>query len=127
MISTTGNPIVLRSAALLATAALVSACASQPIVDTQGKSMAQYEQDLADCRDYAKQVRAGQKVAVGAVAGAAVGAVIGAAVGNSDTAARGAAVGATSGTVRGTGSALHERERVVFNCLRHRGYAVLNY
>lgn len=103
------------------------ACASQPIVDTQGKSMAQYEQDLEACQTYAKQVRTGQKVITGAAAGAAVGAVIGAAVGNSDTAARGAGVGATSGTVRGAGRALNERERVVFNCLRNRGYAVLNY
>ena len=102
-------------------------CASQPIVDTQGKSMAQYEQDLADCRAYADQVRAGQKVAISTVAGAAVGAVIGAAVGNSDTAARAAGVGAASGATRGTGSAVRERQKVIFNCLRHRGYAVLNY
>lgn len=29
---------------------IISACTTAPIVDTKGKSMAQYEQDLADCR-----------------------------------------------------------------------------
>ena len=119
--------MIMKSMPYIATVLCLAACASQPIVDTQGKSMAQYEQDLADCQAYADQVRSGQKVITGAAAGAAVGAIIGAAVGNSDTAARGAGVGATSGAVRGTGSAVRERQRVVFNCLRHRGYAVLNY
>ena len=93
--------MIMKSMPYIATALCLAACASQPIVDTQGKSMAQYEQDLADCQAYADQVRSGQKVITGAAAGAAVGAIIGAAVGNSDTAARGAGVGATSGAVRG--------------------------
>ena len=50
-------------------------CATQPIIDTQGKSMAQYEQDLATCRTVAKQVRSGQKIAVGAAVGNADGVV----------------------------------------------------
>ena len=104
----------------------LSACASQPIIDTQGKSMAQYEQDLADCKEYAKQVRTGQKVAVGAAAGAAIGAAIGAAVGDSDTAQRTAGAGAISGSARGVERSVNERQQVVHNCLRNRGYAVLN-
>lgn len=104
----------------------LASCASQPIIDTQGKSMAQYEQDLAECKVYANQVRTGQKVAVGAVAGAAIGAAIGAAVGDSDTAQRAAGAGAISGSAKGAGRGLHERQRVVHNCLRNRGYAVLN-
>ena len=108
------------------TALMLSACASQPIIDTQGKSMAQYEQDLADCKTFAKQVRTGQKVAVGAAAGAVIGGAIGAAVGDSNTAQRTAGAGAISGGAKGVGRSFDERQRVVHNCLRNRGYAVLN-
>ena len=105
---------------------MLGACASQPIIDTQGKSMAQYEQDLADCKGFAKQVKTGQKVAVGAAAGAVIGGAIGAAVGDSGTAQRTAGAGAISGSAKGVGRSLDERQRVVHNCLRNRGYAVLN-
>jgi outer membrane lipoprotein SlyB len=101
-------------------------CATQPIIDTQGKSMAQYEQDLATCRTVAKQVRSGQKIAVGAAVGTVVGTALGAAVGNSESAQRGASVGAMTGAVKGGERARNERQRVIFNCLRNRGYAVLN-
>ncbi|NKB99057.1 MAG: glycine zipper family protein [Pseudomonadales bacterium] len=104
----------------------LTGCATQPIIDTQGKSMAQYEQDYAECKTFAKQVRAGQKVAVGAAVGAVVGTAVGAAVGNSETAQRGAGAGAITGAVKGGGRSINERQRVVFNCLRNRGYAVLN-
>lgn len=102
------------------------ACAQKPIIDTQGKSMAQYEQDLAACKDYAKQVAVGNRIATGAAAGAVVGAVIGAVAGDSELAQRAAGVGAVSGAAKGTGRGLSEKQRVVYNCLRNRGYAVLN-
>ena len=105
---------------------IISACTTAPIVDTQGKSMAQYEQDLADCKAYQNQVNTGQKIAVGTVAGAVIGTAVGAAVGNSDTAQKIAGAGAVTGSAKGLGRAMDERRRVVFNCLRQRGYAVLN-
>ena len=105
---------------------LLSACATDPIIDTRGVNMAQYEQDLSECEAYAQQVSVPGRAAGSAVAGAAVGAVIGAVVGNSDTAARAAGAGATAGAAKGTGYGLHEKQRVVHNCLAHRGYAVLN-
>ncbi len=105
---------------------LTLACASDPIIDTKGVNMAQYQQDLNECQAYAQQVNVGTKAASGAAAGAVVGAVIGAAVGNSNTAGRAAGAGATAGAAKGTGRAMHERERVTRNCLRNRGYAVLN-
>ena len=67
-----------------------------------------------------------QKAAGGVVAGAVVGGVLGAIVGNSSTAARGAGVGAMTGGVGGAGSTHQERQLVVKNCLRNRGYKVLN-
>jgi len=103
---------------------LVSACAShKPIVDTKGVNMALYEQDLAECTELAEQVATEQKVAKSAAVGAAVGAAIGAIWGN---AGDGAASGAIDGGTAGGLDADHEKARVVKNCLRGRGYRVLN-
>lgn len=105
---------------------LLGACASKPIIDTRGVDMRKYNQDLAECQAYADQVDVTRRAAGSAAAGAVVGAVVGAAVGNSDTAQGGAGAGAAGGAARGTARGLEERERVVRNCLRNRGYAVLN-
>ena len=52
--------------------------------------------------------------------------VLRAIAGNSDTAERAAGVGGVIGGAKGAGSGLRERDRVVKNCLRGRGYRVLN-
>lgn len=109
-----------------ATILLLAACAQQPIIDTKGVNMTTYNKDLRECEAYAEQVQIAGKAAGGAVAGAVVGAVIGAAVGNSDTAQRGAGAGAAAGAAKGTGRGVQEKRQVVRNCLRNRGYAVLN-
>ena len=116
-------------AIVLATVAL-TACAGRdarggPIVDMKGVDPLQYRTDLAECQAYADQVGVGGRAAGGAAAGAVVGGLIGAAVGDSDTAKRSAGAGAVVGGARGTGSALREKQTVVRNCLRNRGYAVL--
>lgn len=97
-----------------------------PIVDMRGVDPAMYRTDLLECQDYADQVAVGQRAAGGAAAGAVVGGLIGAAVGDSNTAQRGAGAGAVAGGARGTGDAVREQQVVVRNCLRNRGYAVLN-
>ena len=99
---------------------------NNPIIDTQGVNLAQYNQDLLECENYADEVQIAQKAASGAVAGAAIGGVFGAVIGNSDTAKRGAGVGAVGGGARGVGEGIRERERVIKSCLRGRGYRVLN-
>lgn len=98
----------------------------EPIVDLSNADPIRYERDLGECRQFADQVPMGTRIGAGAAAGAVLGGVIGAAVGNSNTAARGAGVGAASGTFRGTADGLRERSQVVKNCLRQRGYRVLN-
>jgi len=106
--------------------ALAACRSSEPIVDMQGVNRAQYNRDLAECRQYADQVEAGREVVRGAAGGAVVGAAVGAAVGDSDTAQRGAGAGAAVGAARGARQAERESERVLRNCLRGRGYRVLN-
>ena len=100
-------------------------CAShpEPIIDTKGVNMAQYEADLADCQSYSDQVKIEKGVAKGAVAGGAVGGATGAVLGN---AGDGAGVGAITGAARSAQIGEREKSQVMYNCLRGRGYRVLN-
>lgn len=107
---------------------LLGGCASKQriIIDRQGTDLSQYSRDLAECRQYAEEVPAGEETAKGAAGGAIIGAAVGAIFGDSRTAARGAGAGAVTGGARGAGKAGNEKDRVVKNCLRNRGYRVLN-
>ena len=101
----------------------LSACASKPIVDTYRVDPEKYAQDLAECEHVAEQLKAGETIAKSATLGAGVGAVIGAIDGD---VGEGAAVGGVSGGTAGILKTDKERARVTRNCLRHRGYHVLN-
>ncbi|WP_425091906.1 glycine zipper family protein [Tropicimonas sp. S265A] len=116
--------------ALLATAALMSACANSganyvPVID--GAVGPNFNSDLAQCQNLA----ASQSVVDGRTAGsAATGAAVAGASSvifndNSDNLGRAAAVGALAGA---TGSAIQNnanREAIVRNCMRGRGYNVV--
>ncbi len=106
---------------------LLAACSSQRIiVDQNGTDMSMYDRDLAECNVYAEQVPTEAEVARGAVGGAVLGGVIGAIVDNSRTAGRLAGAGSVTGAVGGGSKAKNEKDRVIKNCLRNRGYKVLN-
>ena len=96
------------------------------IIDNKGVDLYQYNQDLDECRGFATQVPVAGNATKSAVGGAVLGGVVGAIAGNSSTAKKGAGVGAVVGAVKGTGSSYRERQKVVKNCLRGRGYRVLN-
>jgi len=111
------------SLVLIALVVLLPACASKPIVDTYNVDMVQYEKDLAQCEDIAEQVESGKITASSAAFGAGVGAaygVIGGDIGNA------AATGAVTGGAGGLLKQDNEKAKVTKNCLRYRGYAVLN-
>jgi outer membrane lipoprotein SlyB len=55
-----------------------------------------------------------------------VGGLIGAIVGGSDSALSGAGVGAVAGGASSAADTQKERSQVVKNCLRNRGYKILN-
>ena len=61
-----------------------------------------------------------------AVGGAIIGGIAGEIIGNKRSAKNGAKLGALGGGLRGAAATKRERTRVVKNCLRRRGYAVLN-
>ncbi|MCQ6262409.1 glycine zipper family protein [Alcanivorax sp. MM125-6] len=122
------RPTLIRTAAIGLSALLLAACAStdRVIVDKQNVDEAQYQQDLGDCRAIADQVGTGRDAAEGAVGGALIGGVLGAIFGNSGTAGRMAGGGAVVGAAGKAGDAQQEKEQVLKNCMRGRGYRVLN-
>ncbi|MAY25404.1 MAG: glycine zipper family protein [Polycyclovorans sp.] len=112
---------------LVAVTVSAAGCArNRVIVDTQNTNMAQYERDHAECETYASQVSTGGKAAKSAGFGAAIGAALGAIFGNSGDVARGAGAGGVVGGARGAASGEREKDQVLRNCLRGRGYRVLN-
>ncbi len=116
-----------RRAAVPLVLALIAGCAgggSKPIIDPAGVDMGRYQADLAACQDIAKQVD--QKAGAGAAGGAVVGGLIGAITGDSERVKKSAGVGAVIGGAKGAGATQRERDLVVKNCLRNRGYKVLN-
>jgi len=127
----------MKPAAMFAVAAILAGglagCADtyRPIVDSQGVNQAEYERDLAECREYARRVDPAGSAAegglLGGAVGAAVGAVVGALTGNVGRgAAIGAAGGATGGVLRGGIRGGARQKRVLRRCLRGRGYRVLD-
>ena len=94
------------------------------VIDPKGVDMGKYQQDLAQCRQLSMQVKS--KAGKGLFGGAAVGAVAGDIIGDSDTTRKGAKLGALSGMLKGARATKIERAKVVKNCLRNRGYSVLN-
>ena len=112
---------------LLATLA-VSACTTtdEIIVDQKGINTSAYQKDLSECKSYATSVKTGEKAAKGAGSGAVVGGLIGAITGGASGAATGAGVGAVGGGARGIDEGNRSEVDVVKNCLRGRGYRVLN-
>lgn len=123
-----------KAAVLTLSSILVGACATTdeinaPVVDTKGwttATRAQYQADLDECSQYADEVQTGQKAGAGAVGGAVVGGAVGAIFGGSTGAAKGAGSGAVVGGAQGVGHGVQERSQVIKNCLRGRGYVVLN-
>jgi hypothetical protein len=129
------NRIVSFAAAIGLSAAVLSGCTatSQPIVDTKGVDSNQYAKDNSDCQNYADQANVAGDAAIGAVGGAAGGAALGAITGAilpGASAGTGAALGAATGGVLGLGggaySGVEQRREIYRNCMRNRGYSVLN-
>ncbi len=120
---------VLAPVIALVAAIALSACTTtdEIIIDRKGVNMARYEADKADCESYASGVRTGEKAARGGASGAVVGGAVGVIAGDSsEAAARGAGIGAVTGAARGVSEGERDKVRVVKQCLRGRGYRVLN-
>ena len=96
------------------------------IIDEKGVNMSRYGEDLSQCQGYSDQVAKGEKAAKGAASGAVLGGLIGAVGGGHRSAEQAAGVGAVTGGAKGINEGERQSVQVVKNCLRGRGYKVLN-
>ena len=114
---------------IAATAIILTGCATQsfqPRVDlSTSRNTGNYYQDLSECQRLAANDHGGNTVASAGM-GALVGALIGAALGDSRLAAQGAAVGAVSAGSSGLSRSVGDERQMISNCMRNRGYSVLN-
>jgi outer membrane lipoprotein SlyB len=118
---------------LVGLAMTVSACAQtyNPVVDMQGVDPSRYAGDLSVCRQYATQVSPVEDAMIGTIAGGLLGAALGAATGAAVGApGAGAALGAAAFGIGGLGGGVahgvSSQMDIIRNCMRGRGYAVLN-
>ena len=117
----------LISAITLSAALTLSGCAStyRPIVDPTGSANpGKYEQDLAECRNFAGGDAAPVVVSViGGVIGLAFGAlaVAGSGISGHSVQRFGAAIGAVSAGL----GAVKQQKQIVARCMSGRGYSVL--
>lgn len=124
------------TAATLAIVLAVTGCATPPrehrtLVDyhVAGYDHQQYWADNAQCNELANT--RGGKATDGAVGGLLAGALLGGIMGNAygqtgHGAAYGAALGTTSGALQGAAADRTTHERIVRECMRGRGYTVLD-
>jgi hypothetical protein len=137
-----GAMIYRRFVALAAAGLVLSACQGgyagsgyTPVIDvygSQGKDPATYSSELAACQQLAEQrpqiQEAARGAAVGAVIGAAGGAIVGA-IDDDGSPGVGAGLGAATGALAGgAGSGLRgnvNRQAIVIDCMRNRGWSVL--
>ncbi len=115
---------------------LVSACALpqySPIVDREASNFNydRYQQDLYECRAYAREISPANRAIGESIVGAGIGAAMGAILGSGyHRAGSGAGIGAgitgITGALHGAGSAIAEQKAIVKKCLEDRGYKVLD-
>ena len=123
---------IKKIATVICVAIAMSGCAvNQPqpgtMIDTfpTGLDRFKYERDKSECATLANQRSAAATAIDGALGGALIGAMFGAIVGGNNT-GYGAALGAASGGVSGAAVGAAEKAGIMRECLRGRGYHVLN-
>jgi len=106
---------------------------ADPVIDPASiKNQDKYYRDNAECKSLAKENKGGagnvvKDTAIGAGVGAGTGALLGAIGGN---VGKGLGVGAVVGGVAGGGTSIYKNQKnydeIYKNCMRGRGYRVLN-
>lgn len=127
----------MRYASLFPLLLLLAGCTAEqrnyaPVVDlaASGKTQAQYDVDLAQCRSLAAQRNPAAGTAastgIGALAGTAAGALLGTIAGKPAHGVwQGAAVGGLAGLGYGAFTGYTDQEDMVKSCLRGRDYIVV--
>ena len=112
---------------MIMAAAIVAGCAAHPdpIIDTKGVDPDRLARDWDECEAFTHEIDISTGVAKGATLGGAVGAATGA-VSNRREVDEAAGIGAIYGGTKSGLDADREKQKVFKNCMRGRGYRVLN-
>ena len=96
------------------------------IIDTRGVDESVFKKDYSECSNFAKNIDLTERtLKQGAVAGAA-GAAVGAIIGGEEAAKKIGGSAAVLNAVEGNLDGRNEQAKIIKNCLRGRGYKVLN-
>ena len=96
------------------------------IIDTRGVDESVFKKDYSECSDFAKNIDLTERtLKQGAVAGA-TGAAVGAIIGGEETAKKIGGSAAVLNAVEANLDGRNEQAMIIKNCLRGRGYKVLN-
>jgi uncharacterized protein YcfJ len=112
---------------------LLSCASYTPVVDTQNvKNQDKYYRDQAECKTIASQNTSTAKnvakdTVIGGAVGAGTGTLLGVITGNTVTGlAMGSVIGGVAGGAKGAYDSNKNYETIYRNCMRGRGYNVLN-
>ena len=96
------------------------------IIDTRGVDESVFKKDYSECSDFAKSIDlTDRSLRQGAVAGA-TGAAVGAIIGGEEAAKKIGGSAAVLNAVEANLDGRNEQAKIIKNCLRGRGYKVLN-
>ena len=96
------------------------------IIDTRGVDESVFKKDYSECSDFAKNIDLTERTfKQGAVAGA-TGAAVGAIIGGEEAAKKIGGSAAVLNAVEANLDGRNEQAKIIKNCLRGRGYKVLN-
>ena len=96
------------------------------IIDTRGVDESVFKKDYSECFDFAKNIDLTERtLKQGAVAGA-TGAAVGAIIGGEEAAKKIGGSAAVLNAVEANLDGRNEQAKIIKNCLRGRGYKVLN-
>ena len=96
------------------------------IIDTRGVDESVFKKDYSECSDFAKNIDLTERtLKQGAVAGA-TGAAVGAIIGGEEAAKKIGGSAAVLNAVEANLDGRDEQAKIIKNCLRGRGYKVLN-
>lgn len=96
------------------------------IIDTRGVDESVFKKDYSECSNFAKNIDLTERtLKQGAVAGA-TGAAVGAIIGGEEAAKKIGGSAAVLNAVEGNLDGRNEQAKIIKNCLRGRGYKVLN-
>lgn len=96
------------------------------IIDTRGVDESVFKKDYSECSDFAKNIDLTERTLKQSAVAGATGAAVGAIIGGEEAAKKIGGSAAVLNAVEANLDGRNEQAKIIKNCLRGRGYKVLN-